>query len=508
MRVNVACGLWREISFMDIEQEHFILTHDHQEALLANSQWIRELIIKAAYAPALCLAGPRSSCSNLRSLECDLVHEQNAYSMAIAALLDRNPQLENLTLRLREEDPGMYLYEMPQDTEGIVGLVSTLRRLSSLKELTIETAGPFASMDLSFFLPNLPESLEIFVYEDQDAQGYAMDSMFDFQDFGGLEWPDIYPCVKVIRFGQWIGSDVVSALQPFMVRCPLLETLDLPTMSGGLLTITFEEAGVHCPKLKNLLVMGDLEFEEEDLLSLIDAVPAMESLDLACSCPTTGIFVSQMIPRWANTLTALSIGVGVVVESSDIQLLLCSCPSLLTFWMIAPLTRPWRIEPHYSALKLSDLVQSQWACLGLLYLSIAFHDERVEQKTLKLHKKQEARTRDLIKQAYERLGKLTQLEQLRLAWGRPFREEVDGNRMALFKTPPLVHMDMSVDSGLPKLKGLVNLEMLLVRDLAKVSIGEQEKEWILKSWPKLCMIDALDKSLGHWLQTKKFGRIV
>ena len=212
--------------------------------------------------------------------------------------------------------------------------------------------------------------------------------------------------------------------------------------------------------------------------------------------------------KWSNSLTSLTLGAGAIVESSDIQLLLTSCPRLLTFWMIPhSVESPWHLDEYYSPLLLSDLAQSEWTCLGLEVLCIMFHVDRTEQETLDQHLEQEERTQGLIKKAYTQLGKLEKLQTLYLSWGRPFREgEQDDESLAIHKPGPLVHMDFSMASGLSLLKGMRSLRRLSVDGMARISVGSEELEWIQQTWPCARITGfGLDRTIADWRLVQRFS---
>jgi hypothetical protein len=80
-------------------------------------------------------------------------------------------------------------------------------------------------------------------------------------------------------------------------------------------------------------------------------------------------------------------------------------------------------------------------------------------------------------QVNDRLGRLTNLEKLKLYEG------FGGNRYDC--------LEMSLESGLDKLSGLKSLKELYVRRL-ETKIGIKEVQWMVENWPKLRAIHGID----------------
>ncbi|KAG0204745.1 hypothetical protein BGX28_003406 [Mortierella sp. GBA30] len=501
--------LWKDIKIQNLDEE-YIPTMEHQEALITNSRWMQELTVHAAYMPVICLLGSRSACSNLRRLRCDLSHELSAYSIVIVPLLECNPQLENLTIMTRDTDPQNTAIDRPQNLKGILDMATAIQSLASLRTLTVETPERFVGVDLLLLLSSLPDSLRTFVYQErypdegEETQHTEVDLV---EHLAGqrIAWRASYPNLKNLIFSEWQFFNLAPIITPLLRRCPVLVNLVLPVVPGEDLPTIAGVLRDHCPRLRKLSVMG--KYEEDQLLPLTEAAPRLAILQLPCYILTSSVFISRLIPKWSSTLTSVTTGAGLCIQSSDIQLLLTSCPHLIDFWMIPlyPEQRPWTIDPHYSALKLSDLVQSEWTCLRLHALGITFHDGRAEQDTLQEHLDQEERTRDLIKQAYAQLGKLTRLRNLGLTWGRPFREGAESDALAIHKPGPLVHMDMSMTSGLSMMSGCKDMTEIYISNLARISMKEEELEWALQEWPKLTTLNGLDERWRNWLRVRKFN---
>ncbi|KAF9953939.1 hypothetical protein BGZ70_000055 [Mortierella alpina] len=495
--------VWRRLEFKDTHDDDAIC-EEHKRVLLANSQWIQDLTVSKISAPLVCLTEPSSRCTNLEYLDCDLEHESSLYTASLAKLLTLNTKIKNLTFKSLDEDPQNFDWGRPSDIDGLRQVISVLPHLTSLRFISVETTGRIGPLDLDLFLSALPQSLESLHLRELHRYDGGIDEALYLPPEQSLCWPSTFPNITELCFDEFDQYDLLPIIEPLLQRCPRLQDLTLPTIHGYDLRFIAEVLGESCTNLRSLTISGSVE--EEDLLAVVDAIPALASLDLPIDVDTTAYFVPHLIAKWSNTLSSVSLGAGVIVQSSDIQLLLTSCPHLETFWMCAygGAERPWTISPYYSPLNLSDLAQSEWTCTELKALFILFHDERVEQDTLEQHLQQEDRTRELIKKAYAQLGKLKRLETLRLGWGHPFREGVSGDSLAIHKPGPLVHMDFSMASGLTLMKGISSLRTLSLDGMARISVGNEELEWIQQTWPSV-QIDGLDQSSSDWLQVQRFN---
>ncbi|CAO3572610.1 unnamed protein product [Mortierella alpina] len=441
----------------------------------------------------------------LRVLECSLEHENSRYTKALAKLLTLNTDIIVLSIGFSNEDLQIHDEEQLPNIGGIKQVALALPYLASLQYLSVETPGIFGHIDLLLFLTCLPQWVKGFKF----MQHYPRDNEVDDAPYAlsanGVAWRgDVYSNLTDLEFGEFEHYDLTPFLIPLLQRCPRLIRLTLPIIPGPALQSVAEVLRGNCSNLRFLTIVGHLQ--EEDLLPMVKAVPALTTLDLPISVPSTAAFMPQMVAKWSNTLTSLTLGAGVIVQSSDIQLLLTSCPRFESLWMTphGAVYNPRTVTDHYSPLNLSDLAQSEWTCVGLEALCIIFHDERVEQDTLEQHLEQEERTREWIRKAYGQLGKLTRLETLQLGWGHPFREGEDGDSLVIHKPGPVVHMDFSMASGLALLKGMSSLKKLSLVGMARLSLGDEELEWIQGTWPH-AEITGLDRKSADWLQVQRFG---
>ncbi|KAF9948629.1 hypothetical protein BGZ72_009490 [Mortierella alpina] len=493
--------IWKKIVFKNTEDNEAI-SEEHQRTLLANSHWIQSLTVNKIHTPLVCLTDPSSLCTNLTFLNCNLEHRPSLYTASLAKLLTLNADIKTLKIQSLDDDLHIDEEDMPPNIDGLKQVVLALPYLRSLRYVSVEIPGCYGPLDLAIFMLGLPRSVKGFNFDQFLPKDNGMEEPSNYPQVQGLDWPSAYPNIRDLRFGNFEHYNLTSLIKALLPRCPRLKRLALPVIPGFELPSIAELLGDNCPNLWSLTIVGRLE--EDELLPMVAAIPALTGLDLPIDVPTTATFVPRLIEKWSNTLTSLALGAGVTVQSSDIQLLLSSCHRLSSFWMTphGGTFSPWTVSNHYSPLNLSDLAQSEWACLGLQELCIVLHDERVEQDTLDQHLEQEKRTQELIKKAYTQLGKLQKLRNLRLGMGHPFREGEYGDSLAIHKSGPIVHMDFSMASGLSLLKGIGSLRQLSLDGMARISVGSEELEWMQQAWPG-ARISGLNWTSADWLQMQR-----
>ena len=87
--------------------------------------------------------------------------------------------------------------------------------------------------------------------------------------------------------------------------------------------------------------------------------------------------------------------------------------------------------------------------------------------------------REIQGQVYDRLGRLTHLEKLKICDPSCISYQYDC-------------LEMSLESGLEKLSGLKSLKELSIVNLVTTKIGIKEVQWMVENWPKLNTIYGLD----------------
>ncbi|KAK3811091.1 MAG: hypothetical protein J3Q66DRAFT_404481 [Benniella sp.] len=171
------------------------------------------------------------------------------------------------------------------------------------------------------------------------------------------------------------------------------------------------------------------------------------------------------------------------MPSSDLVQVLRSCPRLHTLsyadWPIDCSTVNGStfvdLDPDTGLLK-------PWLCEGSLKsLAVKIYGiprlDSEEESSLNVEG-YPGQGREVQSQVYDRLGRLTSLETLRL-----------GDEYGIFQSDCL---EMSLESGLDKLSGLRSLKELNVGKMA-IKIGTQEVQWMVENWPKFSVIRGLDE---------------
>jgi hypothetical protein len=202
--------------------------------------------------------------------------------------------------------------------------------------------------------------------------------------------------------------------------------------------------------------------------------------------------VYEMTRHWSQTLESLKIHNAELVSSSDIQLVLTTCPKLrrldcFCYWP------PWTSHPlqdglnTFPGLKVKTYGESStsgdgmmdWVCLELEKLKLAFTDGRSVFTIEPMRSEQEQQVAEGIKRVYQQIGRLERLKKLTLGW------------YSSTKFSEKANLDMSMQSGMGYMEKLKVLSMVDVNYIAKVNIGMEEVQWILDKWPMLKTIRGL-----------------
>ncbi|KAF9949928.1 hypothetical protein BGZ70_001576, partial [Mortierella alpina] len=291
--------IWRRLVFKNTE-ENEALPKEHRRALRANSHWIQNMTVSKTHPPLRCLTKSPTACRNLKFLGCSLEHRSSKYTKALAKLLVLNTDIIGLRIEFSDEYLQMQDEDQPPNIDGIKQVGLALPHLTSLQYISVETPGIFGHIDLFLFLTCLPPCVKVFKF----MQLYPRDNEVDEAPYAltphGLAWRDVYSDLVDLEFGEFEHYSLTPFLIPFLQRCPRLIRLTLPIVPGpGLLSIAEVLRG-NCSKLRFLTIVGHLQ--EEHLLPIVDVIPALLTLDLPVSVPTTAIFLPQLVAKWSHTL--------------------------------------------------------------------------------------------------------------------------------------------------------------------------------------------------------------
>jgi len=195
--------------------------------------------------------------------------------------------------------------------------------------------------------------------------------------------------------------------------------------------------------------------------------------------------------------------------SNDLAQVLSSSPNLHTLVAIDDGPYIMNAFSHFEAGAFIDRDPStgslkRWACeTSLKVLKVKITDIPRPDVDDGVHERYPGEGQEIQKRVYDRLARLTSLETLWLGhspnftyvW-RQFGEQKSQDQC----------IEMTLESGLHKLSGLMDLRVLNVSGM-NTRIGPKEVQWMTKYWPRLKAIRGLDKEGGEkeavkWLQKR------
>ncbi|KAK3811086.1 MAG: hypothetical protein J3Q66DRAFT_404470 [Benniella sp.] len=226
--------------------------------------------------------------------------------------------------------------------------------------------------------------------------------------------------------------------------------------------------------------------EDDVVAALISGCQGWKSVSVK-STARFGRESMNALARHYSTLEELNVDGDYDIPICDVIQVLRSCPHLHTLcytdWSngcsVVEGETFVDLDPDTGLLK-------PWSCEGSLKVlevkiaGIPRPDLEGESSLLEAYP---GRGRDIQRQVYERLGRLTNLEMLRL-----------GGQTSV---PLYECLEMSLESGLDKLSGLKSLKILNVGKLA-TKISTKEVQWMAENWPKLNVIYGVDGYGKNW----------
>ncbi|KAF9543001.1 hypothetical protein EC957_001360 [Mortierella hygrophila] len=407
--------------------------------------------------------GPQSRCRDLVELEFTacLAHESTTHAVQ---LIRDNLQLERLTI---QGD-----FTLTRNSEAPQNLFSALLQHPALTHLQLGNVD--TTIDYLFvraLLAHLPLTLQSLVVSWTSITNLDLDQV----NASDPSWPIAYPRLRYLAIDtKFMDQTHEYLLFPLLRRCPELMELSIThmdewtTSSSSLPSRPSHSLAVlirnHCPNVRRLSVNRCQESE-----SLAVNLIGMESFQIE-----------------------LCFFRGTNVQSTDIQLLLTSCP-LLTKFVIRPDKIRYDINgvlpQDCSGLKLTEMTRSNWVCLGLEQLGLRILDDRsVDESTTA---KEQNQATVMMRRALAQIGDLALLQQLGLEWTPVTRTDPRTTQVP----KDFVEMDFSLLCGLNLLSGLKQLRKLQVL-VSGLAMGQAEMEWIVDNWPKLNVIAGLSRSLS------------
>ncbi|KAF9366289.1 hypothetical protein BGX34_004475 [Mortierella sp. NVP85] len=201
-------------------------------------------------------------------------------------------------------------------------------------------------------------------------------------------------------------------------------------------------------------------------------------------------YIYEMTRYWSQTLESLNIYNADLISSSDIQLVLTTCPRLKSincfcYWL---LWMPNMLQdgslPGLNVITSTESDTNNdrmvdWVCLELEELKLTFADGRSASAEEPLLSQQEQQVTQGIRRIYEQIGRLEKLKKLTIGWCSTDRFAESAN------------LNMSLQSGMGHMEKLKMLSMLDINYIPKVNIGMEETQWMLDHWPMLKTISGL-----------------
>ncbi|ORZ20133.1 hypothetical protein BCR41DRAFT_421226 [Lobosporangium transversale] len=449
--------LWRDL----VESRPMLQNEEYLKPLIENGHRIRHLQYHGTKL-AQVLARPEVNCTKLKSLfytlPCSysdsnfLKPEQEVDLDAFLVLLGRNPSIRYLKISLRNKNL----------TEAIsIRLLIQLKRHSQLRYLSItglcSLVGHFFYGALRL-LPKALTELEIeamsYYSSPNAAPGTADDTLL----------PKSFPNLYKVQLGGTFFSSRENLIFKLLKRCPNLQELSVPHIKLSAHGDLVDFLPVWHPKLKGLVI------NDHGAPSAIQALMKPGQLQLRklhLQDPPESI--QNMLSSWADTLQDLEFGASTCLSSQDIQSIIMTCASLRRLVFKTESTLYFRCPE--SGLFLSDMADMKWACeSSLRELALTVIDDRTI-------KEPESQTPLLV--WYQQLARLKNIRALHLGWvPRPAGRSKD------YPVHPM-RPYLTIESGLDLWKDLKDLQILNIRDIDKVLMGQAEMEWIVKHWPNL-----------------------
>ncbi|KAK3829377.1 MAG: hypothetical protein J3Q66DRAFT_364396 [Benniella sp.] len=217
----------------------------------------------------------------------------------------------------------------------------------------------------------------------------------------------------------------------------------------------------------------------------------------------------QALTKTLPTLKELVVDGCGDFTSNDLAQVLSSSPNLHTLVAIDDGPYIMNAFSHFEAGAFIDRDPStkslkRWACeVSLKVLKVKITDIPRPDVDGGINERYPGEGQEIQKRVYDRLARLTSLETLWLGhspnftyvWRR-FGEQKSQDQC----------LEMTLESGLHKLSGLMDLRVLNVSGM-DTRIGPKEVQWMTKYWPRLKAIRGLDKEGGEkeavkWLQER------
>ncbi|KAF9095160.1 hypothetical protein BGX23_000936 [Mortierella sp. AD031] len=335
----------------------------------------------------------------------------------------------------------------------------------------------------------------------QDQDGWSMERMRrsiqePLHNLRSLDLSDV---------SQLSFDDLVSIFD----RAPAVTELHIPNLGTHIdITRMAQSISESCPRIKRVYQHGRLDEDQEFALEVVHALPEQQLEFLSYADLRWCADVVAVVQRHSTTLRELRLVSCLGVRSKAIQTILCTGHVLEVLW----------IEPYQlanSAITLDDAIAAEWACTRMQQLQIAVSNVPIVAADNNNEEPYYKRPAPIVLTGYERnkfsqlelfyrqIGRLTEMVHLKLmAVPVPVDcEEVDSAwRTGAYSDvwfPSMLSLGdeatgrpgyLSLFGGLKKMRSF-NGSVRAKTPETRVTIGQNEAEWIIASWPKLEVID-------------------
>ncbi|KAK3817354.1 MAG: hypothetical protein J3Q66DRAFT_387967 [Benniella sp.] len=489
--------LWRQLVFERYPPrlETMPMSPSHKQALLKNLRHTRRLHVHSRMRYEGVLALVASQCQNLRELHSRIyaTKEDNlgvASFWEVLRMLRANPRLESWFLTA---------------WEGVLGLRDRRRMMSAISTSSHLT---HLHLKLSYnphrgWLNYVLQSLPVIIQKIDFQWGRILDDGIWDSLKVVEESPKTYPYLVTVDLKVMLAAGEEEALFKFVQQCPVLKEMTIPKpMNKDVLTNMilrmeakpFRKESRIAFNTNSVTDISEVQWRRL-LLALNDNIREFNTRIAFNSFRARG-YMDAMTSCWSRCIESIIIDQAQQISSQDIQLVLTTCYKLKKFDCVFPWIgtmfgeaslddEGWEEYPGMEAMIRDDdqgkaLPLPKWVCADLEDLQLTFSDGRrpfMEEPILSLQEKWAVRG---IHHIYSQIGRLTKLQHLTIGW----------STSTAFSSSR--QLDMSLKSGLDRLRRLKALKVLDVNYLCHLEMGSKEMEWIARNWPRLEKIRGLE----------------
>lgn len=409
----------------------------------------------------------------------------------VLALVQQNQFLATITIKS----------EMSSESLLILALTSP----RSVREMYLSV--PISPQAARFLLDSLPEQVQKLTLSQvcqrehdtkerlpvmvggRPREHHALESLLIFGQFLGFEdniWlPFLTTCGKNLTDLQGHGADII--------------VLKTPGLLSQLGVIVNDLGSRHFPNKDESL--------DQEIANIISLNSSWKNIDLD-NLKHVGPKTVEAILGHCTALETLHLNRCELLTNADLTSILGKAKKLKDFQTNGIVSR--RHDPSPRFLTSTDIAGIHWGSFSIKTfccpIKVPSPDDDIPEV------KREAEwsstmedSREAQRQVYQQLSKLTKLKELRLGDIRG-----GGKTHHAFQWYCL---EMTLESGMDKLEGLKQLEILDIRTMNH-DIGVQELDWMNRCWPRLkCVLGLIPPgtngypNIEYWFQNNQPGWI-